>query len=267
MLFGKNKYFPFFAAIGLLCKCGNPDPNAAETNTARFDSLSVDVVSTYLADHYDRPIAINEGSLRESLKSEGDSFLIRESLFNQVWDRSAYRHDSVIAVTEGLTPHPPYNPANIQLDTTQPYEDRLTMTVDMRVFGNTQVIRYDVTGSKDSYYAARHLMSIDPDCTNVLSTVSITSECVTTISKERIEIARKQYEPIRKYYNEADLNRTAYYDHQSHMICDGYTYRLRHRFGSRDKALSIPCPGSSNPIIILCDRIDALFDKQLHTPL
>ena len=267
MLCSNVKYIQLLAIIGSICSCSSHELDEIDKYPSRHDSLSVQTVSTYLADHYDRPIAVEAASLHQLLESEGDSFLIMDGLLDRTWNKTAYRYDSVLAITAGLLPHPPYNPASTQLDTTQLGVERFTLMVDMGVYGNTKIMRYEINGSKGSYYAARVLVSVNPDCSKALPPAVMTSECVTPISNERIEIDRKQYEHIRDYYYGADLDRTTYYEHHGRMICDGYVYHLRHRFASEDKALSIPCPRPDNPVVILCERMDSLFDKQLHTPL
>ena len=229
--------------------CENPISNDCEDQIIKRDSI----IKKIILDNYGIPITITERYF------DVDSLNIDRLLSDIDYQNFSYRTqlDSIVLDSSIFRLLPKYKPAY--------RNDRryniLRFVVDNSSFGNREIEIYEIECEKQNCYLSWGVVSIDSKCYGRNMTIPFSSNCYAFEGNGRIILTRFQSKAIFSIYNESDIGRIAYYDHQSRLICDGISISIRRINNYEDKTTIIDCPGSMNPVLEMHSEIKNLIRK------
>ncbi|MEL7423331.1 MAG: hypothetical protein AAFN81_10095 [Bacteroidota bacterium] len=247
-------------AILTLSACTEaPTQQVSEASNSIFtDSLHLADFRRLILAHYDRPIAITEERLDKILAL--DSFQLRTLLLNTgngyYYDLKDHQFDSLLSTKLGISALPKYEPHMLR------YDDTRSITrvyVDRRVFGRTDIEIIHVEKKDGHFIMLRAEVAVDESCFGTYPP-TYQGDCLQILSKQEVMIEEQDYQEIGKRYYSHDLDRIAYYSHQSRMICDDFTYIVRRISEGGDKLTSISCAGEQSAVLLFYQDINKHFD-------
>ncbi len=210
--------------------------------------------------YYDKPIA-------STIQRISDSTIVNDSQFFQLlkieegieesFSYGIYRYDSILLAASELAELPPYNPYKLtEKDEYGEGEFEIIITRYLRSFGMHKVDLVYIRTSRSNSEVSKRSFSVDADCNMFMGPKQLTANCFERTHYEEMMLFHADVDSIASWYQKYDIGRTSYYDNQSKLMCDGYTYSIRYLDKWTDKRTTVECPGDYNPIYLFYQMVD-----------
>ena len=241
-----------------LLSCLNDASKEIENEHSLFiDSLDLEPFREFIYTHYDKPLSISHDELNKHL--EADSFVLKSLLWKNsfYYELDDYQFDSLLAKVLSVRALPKYEPHIVKYRDTSSV---LRFYVDKRVFGRKDIEVIHIERKDGFYSMLRADIEVDDTCFRDYPQ-KYQEECIQVIDKQERTLEEDDFQEIEGFYRKYDLGRIAYYDHQSRIICDGFTYQLRRISNGTDKVSFISCPMEKNSLLLFHKVVGEYFDS------
>lgn len=241
------KILTLFVCLASLYSCvGNTDIIEENHGVTKVDSIRIKNLKTLVLDHYDLPVEMTKDEIENKEFDKKLIFKNREAR----WKREReFAFDSVMAKFLDIAELPIYQPSQIEYNSINEPIRRIRIVIDKRVFGREDIEIIDLF-SRDLLCVLTHAkLQLSNECGYVIGDKELDVSCFKSIYRNTYNVDIEWFLSILESYYEHDVGRIAYYNHQSHLLCDGFSYYIRYISSDKDNRTAVDCPGEKSSVL------------------